>query len=157
RGQPFEVFRDRIHESGDGIARRLDGGLDVRLRGRLCGHRTYTGDDGRREQVGRRLDADDAYEIPNRRRARERHDIDATFEQHAVDVRLAFAVRVHGDRAVGDDLGDVGAFLPQLIGEQLAADVGVRQEDLLASDFADLRERAEDRLRTVLGRGEVDF
>ena len=38
-------------------------------------------------------------------------------EQHAVDVGLALALRLGDDRAVGDDFGDVGALLAQLVGD----------------------------------------
>ena len=40
------------------------------------------------------------------------------------------------DRPVGDDLGDLGAPLAQFVGEQLARDVGVRQQHRQAADVA---------------------
>ena len=60
-------------------------------------------------------------------------------------------------RAVRDDLGHLGALLAQLLGEQLAADVGVRQQDFPAADVAAVGDRAQHGFRAVLGRRQVDL
>ena len=66
------------------------------------------------EQIDGLLGAVDLGEVPDRRRARERHHVDAAVEQHAVDVRVAFLLRVLEHGAVGDDVGDDGARAAQL-------------------------------------------
>ena len=57
------------------------------------------------------------HEVAHRRRAGEGHHVDAPVEQHAVDVGLAFALRLGDDRAIRDDLGDLGALPAQLVGD----------------------------------------
>ena len=153
----FEILRDRVDQRRDGVARRLNRGLDVRLRRGLRGHRADAGDHGRGQQIGGRLRAQDAHEVAHRRRARERDDVDAPLEQHPVDVRLAFAIGFDRDGAIGHHLGDVGALFAQLVGDQLAADVRVRQQNLLSAHVARFRQHAQHRLRSVLGRGEIDL
>ena len=47
----------------------------------------------------------------------ERHGVDLPIEQHPVDVVVAVALRFARQRPVGDDLGDLGARLAQLLAE----------------------------------------
>ena len=77
----------------------------------------------------RMVGAEHLGEIPDRRRARERHDVDAMLEQHAVNVGLALAFLLGHDGAIRDHFGDLGTLTPELVRDQLAADVGMRQQN----------------------------
>ena len=101
------------------------------------------------QQVGRLLLAERLDEVPHRRRAGERHGVDLALEQQLVDVGIAFALRLGGERAVGDDVGDQGAGLAQIVGQHLARDLGAREQDLGA--LAARRARASPRRRARRG------
>ena len=88
------------------------------------------------QQVGRLILPEHRDEVPDRRRARERHRVDLPVEQHAVDVLVAVAVGARRHRPVGGDVEDVGAGLAQLVREQVAGDVGARQQEALALQVA---------------------
>ena len=55
---------------------------------------------------------------------------------------LAFALVFRRHRAIGHDLGDVGALLPQLVGDDLSANVRVGQQHLQAADVRGRRDGA---------------
>ena len=96
-------------------------------------------------------------EVPDRRGAGERHRVDLPIEQHAVDVRSAFALRARRRRAIGDDVDDVGARLAQRVGEQISRAMSARgSRKRLPVERADGLERLDDRLGAELGRRQVD-
>ena len=111
----------------------------------------------RAEQVGGRIGAEHVHEVADRRRARERHDVDAPLEQHLEDVRFAFALGFGGDGSIRDDLGDLGAQPPQFVGDDLPADIGARQQEPPAAHVAGVRDGAHERFRAELGRRHVDL
>jgi hypothetical protein len=87
----------------------------------------------------------------------DRYEHEPAFPQHAVDVGFALPLGIHGHRAIRDDFSDLGALLSQLVREQLAADVGMREQNPLPFDVAALRQRAQNRLRPVLRRRQIDL
>src|SRR6266550_830655 len=97
-----KVLDDRVDERWNSVLRRLDGRLDVVLGRGLGRDRSNRRDDRRPQEVRGRFGAHHLDEIADRRRARERHDVDAPIEQHPVDVGLALALRLGDGRAVGD-------------------------------------------------------
>ena len=96
-------------------------------------------------------------EASHRRRARERHDVDAALQEHPVDVRLALVLGFRHDRAVGHRLGHLRAVLLQFLGDHFAPDVGARQEDLQATDVARLGQRLRQRFGAILGGHQIDL
>ena len=61
---------------------------------------------------------------------------------------------VFEDGSVRDDLGDDGAAIAQLLGDDLAADVGPRQQDAQALERSRVGQRHDQRLGPELGRIE---
>ena len=78
-----EVLDERVDEIGNRVALRHDVRRDVELLRGLRGDRADRGDDRRPQQIGRLLRAKHLDEVADRRRARERHGVDLTVEQHA--------------------------------------------------------------------------
>src|SRR5580700_4648174 len=91
----------------------------------------------------------------HRRRACECDDVDPALQQHAVDVGLALALRSGGNRPVRDDLGHLGALQAEFVSDSLSPDVGPWEQDSKAAYVASLRDRADQRLGTVLRRGQI--
>ena len=128
------------------------------LRRGLGRHRPDRRDDRRSQQVGGRLGAEHAHEVPDRRRAREGHDVDPPVEQHPVDVGFALALGIDDHGPVGDDLGDVGA--------RRRSSSATTSRPMSARGSRTRRPRrrrasrrapATTRFRAVLGRHEVDL
>ena len=90
-------------------------------------------------------------EAPHGRGAGEGDHVDAAIEQHAVDVGLAIALRVDRHRPVGDDLGHLAAAFPEFLADDLAPDVGAREQEPLALDVAGVEQRLDDALGTRFG------
>jgi hypothetical protein len=82
---------------------------------------------------------------------------DPTVEQHAVDVGLAFALRIHDRRPVSDDLGHVDSLVAELVADHLAADVGAGNQHVETLEMPRCQECVRDGVRGVLGREEIDF
>jgi len=55
------------------------------------------------------------------------------------------------------NLDDLCAVLAQLVGNDLAADVGMRQQDLLAGEVACLGQRVDERFRAIFRRHHVEL
>ena len=108
------------------------------------------------QEVGRLLGAEDLHEVLDRGRARERHHVDALLEQHAIDVRIAFALDLGEHRPVRDDFGHVRAALAQFLGQHFARDVRARKQKALAFDVALFAQRLHDRFGARFGRFEID-
>ena len=103
---------DRSDECRHGVVRRHDRGVDRVLRGGFGGEWTDRGDRRGAEQINGWLGSERFDEVSHGGRAREGDDIDSTFEQHAIDVRIAVGFGDHGP--VGDDFRHVRALLAQL-------------------------------------------
>ena len=92
--------------------------------------------------------------MPDGRRAGERHRIDLALEQHAVDaLRAAFAA---ADRRVGRHFLDLAAGGSQLLDEQLARDLGPRQQEPRVVHRTNLGKGLHDPLRAIVRSGERD-
>ena len=87
--------------------------------------------------------------------ARKRYHVDPPLEQHAIDVGLAFTLRFGDNGPIGDDLGHIGALLAKFLGDNLPADIGVRQQDAEAPHVPGVRDRADECLRAELRRGHI--
>ena len=140
------------HQRRHRVRRRHDRRLDVALRGGFRRHRPDGRDDRGRQQIRRRLGAEHSHEIAHARRAREGDHVDSAVRAACGRCPALLRAPPRRHRAVGDRLGDVRAALAQLIGQQLAADVGVGQQHLEAGDVGVLRDRLEQRVGAVLAR-----
>ena len=151
------MLDQRLDEPRHGVFGRHDRRGDAELLRRFGGHRSDRRDHGAGQQVGRLFLAERLDEVAHRRRAGERDGVDLPLEQQLVDVGIAFTLRLGGERAVGDDVGDQRAGLAQVVGQHLARDLGSREEHLGALELGVRAHRLDGALGAMLARHHVDL
>ncbi len=151
------VRHDGVDQRRHGVGGRLHRHVDAEPAGRFRGDRPDGRHDGLLQQVRRLLGAEHLGEVADRRGAREGDDLDLAVEQHPVDVGPAVGLPVVEHGAIGDDVGDERTGVAQLLGDDLAADVGARQQHAHGVERAARLERAHHGVGLELGRNEIDL